>query len=77
MNRPSGLRYSRSITDSQIKDRKIIQRSVLIADHDMHNPEARSSRELVPEPDRETLRRGEKPLARISRRINVYFDLAR
>lgn len=43
----------------------------------MHNPEARSSRELVPEPDRETFRRGEKPLARISRRINVYFDLAR
>jgi len=43
----------------------------------MYNPEARSSRELVPEPGREIFRRGEKPLARISRYINVYFDLAR
>lgn len=43
----------------------------------MRNPEARNSRELVPQPDRETFRRGEKPLARISRCINVYFDLVR
>lgn len=42
----------------------------------MHNPEARSSRELVPEPNRETFSRGEKPLARISHRINVYFDIS-
>jgi len=49
-------------------------RSTLIA---KHNPEARSSHELVPKPDRKTFRRGEKPLARISRCINVYFDLAR
>lgn len=62
------------ITDST-GDRRF-RRLVLIAEHDAQPPERGTWRELVPEPDRETYRRGEEPPAHIRRCINVYFDLA-